>query len=135
RITNVEGQGWVIFVPCNEEAGSLVIEAEAENPRLLCTYCDTITEAVVRRVTPKGKPVKVRLRLGAMGTTWIEPVDAAVADRFAGAVLPDYVLTRALKDGGELYFIPTQMTENFETLRAADESPEGCLGEQAGIDD
>lgn len=129
RITHVEGQGWVIFVPCNEEAGSLAIEAEAENPKLLCTYCDTITEAVVRRVTLKGKPVKVRLKLGVMGTAWVEPVDASVAARFEGAVLPDYLLTWTLKSGEELFFIPSEMTHTFETLRAADESPEGCLGE------
>jgi hypothetical protein len=129
RITNVEGQGWVIFVPCSEEAGTLRIEAEAENPRLLCSHCDTITEATVRRVTLKGKPVKVRLKLGVMGTAWVEPVDAAVAARFPGAVLPDYVLTWTLDDGAELFFIPSQMTQSFETLRAADESPEGCLGE------
>jgi hypothetical protein len=128
RITKVEGQGWVIYVPCNEEAGTLQIEATAENPRLLCTHCDSITEAVVRRVTLKGKPVKVRLRLGVMGTAWVEPVDADVAARFEGAVLPDYVLTWTLKDGAELFFIPSQMTQSFETLRAADESPEGCLG-------
>jgi hypothetical protein len=128
RIQNIDGQGWVIFVPCHEGAGTLAIEAEAENPRLLCTHCDTITEATVRRVTLKGKPVKVRLKLGVMGTAWVEPVDATVAARFEGAVLPDYVLTWTLKDGAELVFIPSEMTEGFETLRAADESPEGCLG-------
>jgi hypothetical protein len=128
RITWVEGQGWVIFVPCHEEAGTLAIEAQAENPRLLCTHCDTITEATVRRVTLKGKPVKVRMKLGVMGTAWVEPVDAAVAARFAGAVLPDYVLTWTLEDGRELFFIPSLMTQSFETLRAENESPEGCLG-------
>lgn len=129
RITNVEGQGWVVYVPCYEDAGKLVIEAGAENPKLLCTHCDTITEATVRRVTLKGKPVKVRLRLGVMGTAWVEPVDAAVAARFAGAVLPDYVLTWTLKDGAELVFVPAERTEGFEVLRAEDESPEGCGGE------
>jgi hypothetical protein len=129
RLTHVEGQGWVIFVPCNEDAGTLSIEAEAGNPKLVCTHCDTISEAVVRRVTLKGKPVKVRLKLGVMGTAWVEPVDDEVAARFVGAVLPDYVLTWTLKSGEELFFIPSQMTQSFETLRAADESPEGCLGE------
>lgn len=128
RITNVEGQGWVIYVPCNEEAGTLTIEAKAENPKLTCAHCDTITGATVRRVTLKGKPVKVRLKLGAMGTAWVEPVDEEVSGRFPGAVLPDYVLTWTLEGGRELFFIPSQMTQSFETLRAADESPEGCLG-------
>jgi hypothetical protein len=129
RITPVEGQGWVIYVPCHEEAGTLTIEAHTESPRLLCTYCDTVQEATVRRVLLKGKPVKVRMRLGGMGTAWVEPVDAEVAARFEGAVLPDYVMTWTLPGGAEMFFIPSQMTHTFETLRAADESPEGCLGE------
>jgi hypothetical protein len=129
RITLVEGQGWVVFVPCHAEAGSLVVESDAENPRLLCAWCDTIQEATVRRVTLKGKPVKVRLRLGTMGTAWVEPVDAAVSARFPGAILPDYLLTWTLADGTEMFFVPTQMVEMFETLRAEDESPEGCGGE------
>lgn len=129
RITHIDGQGWVIYVPCHEEAGSLTIESERENPRLQCSYCDTVQEATVRRVLLKGKPVKVRMRLGGMGTAWVEPVDAEVAARFEGAVLPDYVMTWTLPGGAEMYFVPTQMTHTFETLRAADESPEGCLGE------
>jgi len=129
RITRIEGQGWVIYVPCHEEAGSLTIEAQKENPRLLCSFCDTVQEATVRRVLLKGKPVKVRMRLGGMGTAWVEPVDAEVAARFEGAVLPDYVMTWTLPGGAEMFFIPSQMTHTFETLRAADESPEGCLGE------
>lgn len=130
RVTKVEGFGWVIFVPCNQEAGTLTIEAEAENPKLECAHCDTVTEATVRRVTLKGKPVKVRLKLGVMGTAWVEPVDGSVAARF-GTDAPafaasDYLLTWTLKDGAELAFVPSEMAGHFETLKAEDESPEGC---------
>jgi hypothetical protein len=129
RITKLEGQGWVVFVPCNSEAGSLVVESDAENPRLLCAWCDTVQEAVVRRVTLKGKPVKVRLKLGTAGTAWVEPVDETVRARFPGALLRDYVLTWTLPSGDAYYFVPTEQARDFEVLRAEDESPEGCGGE------
>jgi len=125
-LTKVEGQGYVVFVPCHEEAGTLTVQAEAENPKLTCTHCDTITQAVVRRVTLKGKPVKVRLKLGVMGTAWVEPVDGAVAARLGESVSSDYVLTWTLKDGRELVFIPTLMAGDFRTVKAEDENPEGC---------
>lgn len=128
-LTNVEGQGYAILIPCHEEAGTLTIEAEAENPRLTCTHCDSITEAIVRRVTLKGKPVKVRLKLGVMGTAWVEPADAAVIAKFGGKASPDYVLTWTLKDGTEMVFVPSLMAWEFKTVKAEDENSEGCGGE------
>lgn len=127
RITNVEGQGWSIYVPCNSEAGSLVIEAEAEDPRLTCAFCDSVEGATVRRVEFAGVPPHpVRLKLDGGGEAFIEPVDAAVSARFAGARLQDYVLTWTLPDGTEMFFVPSVAARNFEVLKAEDESPEGC---------
>lgn len=129
RITRVEGQGWAIYVPCNAEAGSLVVDADDENPRLLCAWCDTIQEGMIRRVSLKGQPPRpVRLKLDGGGTALIEPVDAAVSARFAGARLQDYVLTWTQADGAEMFFVPTVVARNFEVLKAEDESPEGCAG-------
>jgi hypothetical protein len=127
RITFIEGQGWVRFAACHSDLGSLVITSDLESPRLLCEWCDSIQEATVRRVSRQGKPVKVRLRLGSMGTAWVEPVDEGVAARFMGAPVRDYVLTWTLNDGTEMVFVPAETAREFETLRAADESPEGCL--------
>jgi hypothetical protein len=128
RINYVEGQGWAIYIPCRSEAGSLVVEADEESPRLLCAWCDTIAEATIRRVSLKGgqPPRPVRLKLDGGGVVLIEPVDAAVSARFAGARLQDYVLTWTLPGGAAMYFVPTVAVRNFEVLRAEDESPEGC---------
>lgn len=126
RITSVEGRGWVIDVPCHAGAGTLVVESGEESPRLTCTWCDTLQESVVRRVRLKGKPVKVRLKLDGGGTAWIEPADDAVAARFAGAPLRDYVLTWTAPGGEEFFFVPAEQAAAFDTLRAEDENPEGC---------
>ena len=138
QITDVDGQGWAVYVPCTGVPGILRIEAEAENPRVLCAGCKAVDTAIVRRVTLKGKPVKVRLRLGAAGTIWVEPVDAAVAARFTGAPLRDYVLTWTLEDGSERAFVPTEQADGFEVLREEDARPEGCVqngtGKAIGID-
>jgi hypothetical protein len=129
RITAVEGQGWAIYVPCRAEAGSLVVDADDENPRLLCAWCDTIQEGMIRRVSLKGQPPRpVRLKLDGGGTALIEPVDAAVLARFPGAPLRDYVLTWTQPDGSAMFFVPAVNAGDFEVLRAEDESPEGCLG-------
>jgi hypothetical protein len=130
RITRLEGQGWAVYVPCHAEAGSLVIEADAENPRLLCAWCDTIQEGPIARVSLKGQmPRSVRLKLDAGEVALIEPVDSAVADRFSGALLRDYLLTWTLRDGSALFFVPSENKGDFETIRAEDGNPEGCSGE------
>jgi hypothetical protein len=127
RLTNVEGQGWSIYIPCNSEAGTLVIEAQGEDPRLTCAYCDSVQGATIRRVALTGVPPHpVRLKLDGGGSVFVEPVEPAVSARFTGARLQDYVMTWTLEDGTEMYFIPTVTSRNFEFLRAEDESPEGC---------
>jgi hypothetical protein len=105
-----------------------VVEADEESPRQLCAWCDTIAEATIRRVSLKGgqPPRPVRLKLDGGGVVLIEPVDAAVSARFAGARLQDYVLTWTLPGGAAMYFVPTVAVRTFEVLRAEDESPEGC---------
>ncbi len=131
RINLLEGQGWVVFVPCGSEAGALVIEAEEESPRLLCAYCDTIQEATVRRVSLRGLPSRTRLKLGGMGEAVVEPVDEAVAGRFEGAPVRDYVLTWTLPGGEKMFFVPSDAARDIEVIRAEDESPEGCgVGEE-----
>lgn len=131
RVREVEGQGWAVYVPCEGVPGLLRIEAEAENPRVLCTGCGTPDTAIVRRVGLKGKPVKVRLRLGAAGTAWVEPVGAAGASRFPGAPLPDYVLTWTTPDGATHVFVPAEQSDAFEVLREEDARPEGCVAPDA----
>lgn len=131
RITDlkerVEGQGWSIYVPCNAEAGTLVIQGEAENPRVLCSFCDSVQEGKIRRVEFAGEvPHPVRLQLDGGGEVFIEPVDAMVASRFAGARLEDYVLTWTLADATKMFFVPSLAARNFKVLKAEDKNPEGC---------
>jgi hypothetical protein len=129
RLTQVEGQGWVVFVPCGvkgTQAGSLVIESDEQSPRLLCAWCDTVEEATVRKVSLRDAPSLTLLKLGEMGEARVEAVGDSVAMRFAGAPVRDYVLTWKLAGGDSMVFVPTDAAGEFETLKAEDESPEGC---------
>lgn len=129
RVTKVEGQGWVVYVPCGvkgTEAGSLVIESDEQSPRLLCAWCDTVEEATVRKVSLDEAPSRMRLKLGGMGEAKVEAVDDHVAARFAGAPVRDYVLTWRLPSGDSMVFVPSGTAGGFETLKAEDGNPEGC---------
>jgi hypothetical protein len=129
RVTKVEGQGWVVYVPCGvkgTEAGSLVIESDEQSPRLLCAWCDTVEEATVRKVSLADPASPTLLKLGDMGEARVEPVNDGVAARFEGAPVRDYVLTWKLPGGDSMVFVPADAAREFETLRAEDESPEGC---------
>jgi hypothetical protein len=141
RVIHVEGQGWVVYVPCGQanagdarpaasaasgQAGSLVIESDEQSPRLLCAWCDTVEEATVRKVSLRDAPSLTRLKLGEMGEVKVEAVDDGVAARFAGAPVRDYVLTWTLPSGDSLVFVPADAAREFETLRAEDGNPEGC---------
>lgn len=129
RISFVEGQGWVLFEPCGSEVGSLRIEPFPSPPRLVCTHCDTLQEATVRRARLRGSPERLELATSPDGhEILVESVDALVAMRFNGAPVRDYVMTWKLDPESAMYFVPSAHAEMFEILRAEDESPEGCLG-------
>jgi hypothetical protein len=132
RITFVEGQGWVVFVPCQSEAGTLRLETSTARPRLVCEFCDTLTGAAILGFAGDGlggTPKAGKLRFDVdTGSLEIERVDAGIAARFPDAPLHDRLLTWKISPAHALFFVPAAVARDFETLRAEDESPEGCLG-------
>ena len=134
RISFVEGQGWVIYVPCGSPAGSLRLEMPEGHPQITCDFCDSLSGARILGFASEGlagtpDPGVQRFDVDNGDDLRVETVTAAVLARFPEAPLRDYVLTWKISESKALYFVPTQQAEGFETLKAEDESPEGCLGE------
>jgi hypothetical protein len=135
RISNIEGQGWVVYVPCGSPQGALRLDVSEDQPsRIACEFCDSLTGARILGFASDGlagtpEPGMQRFDVDNGEDLRVERVDAKVSARFPGAPLRDYLLTWKISADKALYFVPAEQAEGFETLKAEDESPEGCLGE------
>ena len=134
RITFVQGQGWVIFVPCHRtQAAALHFEISEENPHIACDLCDSIKESRILGFASDGlggtpPPGVQRFDVNPGESIIVETVDAKVLARFEGAPLKDYLLTWKVSKDKALYFVPSEQAAGFDTLKAEDEGAEGCLG-------
>ena len=134
RITFVEGQGWVIYVPCGSGPGVLRLEASDEISRITCEFCDSLPGARILGFAGEGlagvpEPGVQRFDVDNGEELRIQTVDSTLMARFPDAPLRDYVLSWKISRDKALYFVPSEQADGFETLKAEDESPEGCLGE------
>jgi hypothetical protein len=134
RISFVEGQGWAIYVPCGANPGTLRLDLSGKRPGVRCESCDSLTGTPILGFASDGlggtpEPGKTRFDVETGEGLLVETVDSTVRARFPGAPLRDYLLTWKISPAKALYFVPSSQAEDFETLRAEDESPEGCLGE------
>jgi hypothetical protein len=128
RITRIQGQGWVVFVPCDAQAGSLLLSEDSlGQPALQCEFCDTLEQAPVLGGLRPGS--RLEMDLGGLGKAAVDSVTDSVAARFQGAPVKGHVLTWIPVPGDTLAFVPENEAGEFEVLRAEDESPEGCGGE------
>jgi hypothetical protein len=134
RISFIEGQGWVVYVPCGSPAGALRLDVSDAGSAITCDYCDSLSGARILGFASEGlagtpEPGVQRFDVDPGDDLRVETVDSRVAARFPGAPLRDYLLTWKISEREALYFVPAEQADGFETLRAEDESPEGCLGE------
>ena len=134
KVTNVEGQGWVVYVPCYSSAGAIALRTAADSvPGLACEYCDSLDAYAVKAVSI-GKDSAWEFGLEpAAGQLRVLPVGDSLLKAFPEAPFRDRILlwTRA-RAGGKIdtmVFVPKPQEGEFETLRAEDENPEGCGGE------
>jgi len=142
RISWVQGQGWVIYVPCGSQAGALRIApdstssslrgtpADSNEMGLQCEFCDSLRHARIFKVLRFAGGNKMELDLDTLGTATAERVDDAVAQRFANAPVKDFVLTWRPSSADSLVFVPTAQVGEFETLKAEDETSAGCTVKQ-----
>jgi hypothetical protein len=132
KVTQVEGQGWVLYVPCYTANGSLTLRTVADSqPGLSCEFCDSLGEYSVRSILRNRRDSVWDFRLDpAVGNVRLLPVNDSLLKAFPEAPFQDRLLiwTRAVAGGrtDSMVFVPKSQEGEFETLRAEDENPEGC---------
>jgi hypothetical protein len=138
KVTQVEGQGWVLYVPCYSSNSSLSLRTVPDSlPGLACGYCDSLDEYSVAAITRTLRDSVWNLSLDPpSGRIRIHPVNDSLLKNFPEAPFKDKVLlwTRP-REGGRtdtLVFVPKSQETEFEVLRAEDENPEGCGGSEPG---
>jgi hypothetical protein len=134
KVTFVEGQGWVLFVPCYSANSEIAIRTMPDSaPGLECEYCDSLDAFAVKAIARDRKDSAWYLRLmPEAGDVRILPVDDSLERAFPEAPFQDRILlwirARAGAKADTMVFVPKAQESEFETLRAEDENPEGCDG-------
>ena len=134
RVTQVEGQGWVLYIPCYTSNASLAIGTAADSlPGLACEFCDSLGAYAVRGIRRTLADSVWELRLDPpAGTLRILPVTDSLLRNFPEAPFKGkLILWTRPRAGGpvdSMVFVPKTLETEFETLRAEDENPEGCGG-------
>jgi hypothetical protein len=134
KVSFVEGQGYVLYVPCYSSNSGLRLRTAPDSvPGLDCEYCDSLDSYAVKTIVHTRKDSVWEMRLEpAAGRMRILPVDDSLLKSFPEAPFKDKLLiwTRQ-REGGRIdsmLFVPKSQETEFETLRAEDENPEGCGG-------
>jgi hypothetical protein len=134
KVTLVEGQGWVLYVPCYSANSEIAIRTLPDStPGLECEYCDSLDAFAVKAIARDRKDSSWYLRLvPEAGDVRIVPVNDSLERAFPEAPFQDRILlwirTRAGAKADTMVFVPKDQESEFETLRAEDENPEGCDG-------
>lgn len=151
RITQVEGQGFVILVPCYSSNSVLTLRLPADSlPQVDCAYCDSLggysVLGMARDLRDSTWDVQLHPPVGGIR---VLPVTDSLLQRFPEAPFQDRLLlwirprpaarpdtagtsaqagTHAVT-ADTLFFVPRHQENEFEVLRAEDENPEGCVPE------
>lgn len=153
RVTLVEGQGFVILVPCYSSNSTLSLRRPADSlPQVDCEYCDSLGRFGVLGIARDLRDSAWELHLHPpAGQVRVLSVNDSLLKRYPEAPFQDRILlwirprpvaamapaagppgdtTRTLATADTLVFVPSHQENEFEILRAEDENPEGC-GPQA----
>lgn len=150
RVTHVEGQGFVILVPCYSSNSTLTLRLPADSlPQVDCAYCDSLGSYAVIGAAKDRHDSAWELHLNPpVGELYALPVTDSLLMRFPEAPFQDRVLLwirpRPVAAEGDtartpgpagpglavqadtMIFVPKHEENEFEVLRAEDENPEGC---------
>jgi hypothetical protein len=136
RVTRVEGQGFVILVPCYSMNSTLALQVASDSlPAVECEYCDNLNRFTVMGAARDRRDSSLELLLQPPAAELsILPVTDSLLRRYPEAPFQDRILlltqTRvsaadsAVSD--TMVFVPKYQENEFEVLRAEDENPEGC---------
>jgi hypothetical protein len=136
KVTQVEGQGWVLYVPCYAANSEISIRTAPENPPgVTCDYCDSLDSFTVKAIARDRHDSTWYLRLQPeAGDLRILPVSDSLLQAFPEAPFQDRILLwirpGAKGKADSMIFVPKAQESEFETLRAEDENPEGCNGDK-----
>lgn len=137
KVTKVEGQGFVLLVPCYTSNSTLSFHEPADSlPQVECEYCDSLAQYSVIGMAKARNDSAWELHLNPpAGNVEILAVSDTLLKRFPEAPFQDRILfwTRARLGGvgdsaaiDTMFFVPKTQENEFEVLRAEDENPEGC---------
>ena len=135
RITYIEGQGYVRFIPCYSSNEVIHFEFQSNSlPKLICEFCDSITNIPLNKLSHLKVDSSLDFNLSAsLGNLRLFRVTEELQAHFQGAPLQNQILVweRNLEDGkmDSLVFIEKNQEIEFEVLKAEDENPEGCAPE------
>lgn len=135
KVSLVEGQGYVLYVPCYSANGSLTLRTAPDSlPGIICEYCDSLDNYGVKSILHTRADSAFEFRLDRpAGTVRVLPVTDSLLKDFPEAPFKGQLLiwTRSRGAGktDSMLFVPKSQETEFETLRAEDENPEGCGGD------
>jgi hypothetical protein len=151
RVTPVEGQGFVILVPCYSSNSVLTLRQPADSlPQAECAYCDSLGGYSILGMARDRRDSTWELLLDPpVGGIHVLPVTDSLLQRFPETPFQDRILlwirTRPVANpdtsgttaqtaapavaADTLFFVPRHQENEFEVLRAEDENPEGCVPE------
>ena len=138
KVTWVEGQGFVLFVPCFSSNSRVLARGVSDSvPDFACEYCEGPEEyrvaAAYRErgdgLRGNGGALTFRLEPPA-GSVEIHPVTDSLLQKFPEAPFRQLLMIWIRRPGeagaDTAIFVPKDQENEFETLRAEDENPEGC---------
>lgn len=138
KVTKVEGQGFVLLVPCYSSNSTLAFAVPQDSlPQVECEYCDSLGKYSVLAMAKARNDSAWELHLNPpVGNVQILSVSDTLLKRFPEAPFQDRILfwTRPRLGPGPsdsaavdtMFFVPKNQENEFEVLRAEDENPEGC---------
>jgi hypothetical protein len=102
-------------------------------PTFECDFCDSLSrvEAVsgsrsLISLDAATSLAKLKVALENGGRMEYQPVTETLLAKFPGSPLRDHLLIWITAENDSLLFTPNEMAEDFEWVKAEDESPEGC---------
>ncbi len=128
RISRVEGQGYVKFIPCDGRERAMALETEAGRAFFSCPACDTDHSSSIIRAFQHGPDSLIAVTGAPAETLKVLPVTGGLLQKFPEAPFQDRLLVWIREGGADsILFTPREYEMEFEELRAEDQSPEGCV--------
>jgi hypothetical protein len=137
KVTAIEGQGLVVFVPCYSANPEMILKSGPDSlPSLDCENCDSVGEYRIESMARVRADSSLELRLKPKsGQLRIIPLTDSLLQKYPGAPFRDkqiiWIRSNEAGKSDTSIFVPKSLAGEFETLRAEDENPEGCGTEPA----